>query len=355
MNIQYEDIKSQLNADNVVGSGGYGTVYRIVINKINYAVKQINLKNLTDNEILVMENEAKNLIKINHKNIVKYYNLYKNKDSLFILMEYCPNKDLLEFIELKKKNNSSFDNLVIFSIVSDICEGLIEIHKNNLIHRDLKPENIFISKDYTFKIGDFDFVKRLNGSKNIKATSQKGTINYMAPEMINPENNNNKYSNKIDIWALGCIIYELCNLDKSFDCESIIELFNKIENSNYKDLKNNDWKTIVDKLLNKNPDKRPDINQVKNEIIKLEENMKYEVLIFNEEYLNSLDDFSKNIIKKFIPKMKKRNSKVIKKLNNNDKSSSNSLENIIYLIMSVILCLILFCFINNKNHKNKKN
>ena len=135
-----------------------------------------------------MENEVKNLIKINHKNIVKYYNLYKNKDSLFILMEYCPNKDLLEFIELKKKNNSSIDNLVIFSIVSDIYEGLKEIHKNNLIHRDLKPENIFISKDYTFKIGDFDFVKRLNGSKNIKATSQKGTINYMAPEMINPEN-----------------------------------------------------------------------------------------------------------------------------------------------------------------------
>ena len=347
MNIQYEDIKSQLNADNVVGSGGYGTVYRIVINKINYAVKQINLKNLTDNEILVMENEAKNLIKINHKNIVKYYNLYKNKDSLFILMEYCPNKDLLEFIELKKKNNSSFDNLVIFSIVSDICEGLIEIHKNNLIHRDLKPENIFISKDYTFKIGDFDFVKRLNGSKNIKATSQKGTINYMAPEMIKPQNNNNKYSNKIDIWALGCIIYELCNLDKSFDCESIIELFNKIENSNYKDLKNNDWKTIVDKLLNKNPDKRPDINKAYNKIIKLGE--KYKDLIFSEEhlnslddeeYLNSLDEFSKNIIKKFKSKMKKR--------------SSDSSQNVIFLIISFILLLILCCFNNNKKHKNKK-
>jgi len=48
MNIQYEDIKSQLNADNVVGNGCYGTVYRIVINRINYAVKQINLKNLTN-------------------------------------------------------------------------------------------------------------------------------------------------------------------------------------------------------------------------------------------------------------------------------------------------------------------
>jgi serine/threonine protein kinase len=203
MDIKYEDIKSQLIQDNIVGTGGYGAVYKIVINKINYAVKQIYLKNnntdLTDNQILVMENEAKNLIKINHKNIVKYYNLYKTKDSLFILMEYCHNLDLHQFIKFKKKNNSSIDNFVIFLIVLDICEGLKEIHKNNLIHRDLKPENIFISKDYTFKIGDFDFAKRLNGSKNVKATSKPGTINYMATEMINSENFNNKYSNKIDI------------------------------------------------------------------------------------------------------------------------------------------------------------
>ena len=211
MDIKYEDIKDQLIPDNVLGTGGFGTIYKIFINGKNYAVKQIylNNNNLNDNQILSMENEAKNLIKINHKNILKYYNTYKIKDSFLILMEYCPKRDLHQFIESKKKNKSSIDSSVIYSIVLDICEGLKEIHKNNLIHRDLKPENILISTDYTLKIGDFDLVKRLNGSRNVKATSTPGTIHYMAPEMIDSEKNNNKYSNKIDIWALGCIIYEI--------------------------------------------------------------------------------------------------------------------------------------------------
>ena len=163
-----------------------------------------------------------------------------------------------------KKNKSSIDSSVIYSIVLDICEGLKEIHKNNLIHRDLKPENILISTDYTLKIGDFDLVKRLNGSKNVKATSTPGTIHYMAPEMIDSEKNNNKYSNKIDIWALGCIIYALCTLEQCFYSENIFELINNVKNCNYKDLENNDWKNIIKRLLNKNPDKRFDINQVYN-------------------------------------------------------------------------------------------
>ena len=82
MDIKYEDIKDQLIPDNVLGTGGFGTIYKIFINGKNYAVKQIylNNNNLNDNQILSMENEAKNLIKINHKNILKYYNSYKIKD-----------------------------------------------------------------------------------------------------------------------------------------------------------------------------------------------------------------------------------------------------------------------------------
>ena len=99
---------------------------------------------------------------------------------------------------------------IIYYIILDICSGIKEIHNKNLIHRDLKPENIFISKDYKIKIGDFGISKQLIGT--IHAHSQVGTSYYMAPEIIKGK----KYENKIDIRALGCIIYELCILNVCF-------------------------------------------------------------------------------------------------------------------------------------------
>ena len=145
MNIKFEDFKNQLVYDNEIGEGAYGTVYKITIGNEKYAVKKINLKNLTEKEILSIENEVKDLININHENIVKYYNLYKDKNFFFILMEYCNNSDLRKLIKYKKENenNSLFDNKIIYSIVKDICLGIKKMHSKNIIHRELKPENIF--------------------------------------------------------------------------------------------------------------------------------------------------------------------------------------------------------------------
>ena len=127
-------------------------------------------------------------------------------------MEYCNNLDLRKLIKYKKENENNIliDNKIIYSMVKDICLGIKEIHSKNIIHRDLKPENIFISKDYRFKIGDFDFAKKLIGTKN--AITMIGTSNYVAPEILQEK----KYNKKIDIWSLGCIIYELCTLEQCF-------------------------------------------------------------------------------------------------------------------------------------------
>ena len=82
-------------------------------------------------------------------------------------------------------------------MIYDICVGLEEIHKKNLIHRDIKPENLFISKDYKIKIGDFGLSKLLKASQTIVKT-QHGTLEYMAPERLNKDS---KYNNKIGCWA----------------------------------------------------------------------------------------------------------------------------------------------------------
>ena len=139
------------------------------------------------------------------------------------------------------------------------------------------------------KIGDFGISKQLD-TKNKYAKSSVGTYNYMAPEILKGE----KYNNKIDIWALGCIIYELLTLNICFEDEGLYGLVNKIINEQHGTINldeyNNKWQELIDLLLNTNYKKRPDINEVynflKNEI-KLKEN-------------NSMDKIKKMIIKDII-------------------------------------------------------
>ena len=85
-------------------------------------------------------------------------------------------------ILIKKKKQKIKENEII-KISLDICEGLKEIHKRNIIHRDLKPENIYLNKDLKIKIGDFGISKQFEKPKQYAKTIN-GTINYMAPEMI---------------------------------------------------------------------------------------------------------------------------------------------------------------------------
>ena len=143
-------------------------------------------------------------------------------------MEFCEGLDLRKFIDEHRETNKLIDENLIYYFIIDICLGLQEIHKNNLIHRDLKPDNLFITKDENIKIGDFGIAKQLN-SVNEYAKTQTGTMLYMAPEIINGQ----KYNTKVDIWALGCIIHELCTLNYCFLSQSVKGLIDKITNAEH--------------------------------------------------------------------------------------------------------------------------
>ena len=250
-----------------LGEGGYGKVFK-VLNKVDnkyYAMKIIsNLKEL--------KIDLKTLETINHENIVKYYysfiqkdNSFEQEEKAYIIMEYCDNGDLRKFIENHKKSKKLINQNIILKILLDICNGLKEIHNKNMIHRDLKPENIFISHDYKIKIGDFGLCRQLNSLKSY-ASTQKGTWNYIAPEMFKE---NAHYNNKIDIWSLGCIIYELCTLKHCFDFEEsggYIGLSNKILNMEPDKINikyySSKLQDLIDSLLKKNYEKRPNINDI---------------------------------------------------------------------------------------------
>ena len=297
MDIEYdEDLKKQLNEQNRIGFGAYGIVYKIHKGDKDYAIKVIDLAKLGEKQIKSVNNEINTLTKINHENIVKYYKSFKDNNTYYIVMEYCNFSDLGKFIIKKRNEKSPIDNNVIYSIILDICLGIKEIHKENIIHRDLKPENIFINKDYKIKIGDFGIAKEIGGT--IHHTANKGTYEYTAPEIIDVDSlgNNNEinkkseYDTRADIWSFGCIIYELCTLNQ---CFNVIKVISK--SYNYPKLETKkEFQIIIDKLLIIDPEKRPNINQVY-ELIK---NLNIPNFNFDEKYLKSLDNISRNILER---------------------------------------------------------
>ena len=280
-----------------LGYGSYGRVYQVLDEKENkyYALKKIEFKEFSEEESNLYENEAKLLSSIKNEHIVKYYDSSKDDDFFYILMEYCEGLDLKKFIKQYKSKNEKIDEKTIYNIVYDICLGIKEIHHNNLIHRDLKPENILIDKNNAIKIGDFGISKLLENN-NKYANTSVGTNNYMAPELIKGD----KHNNKVDIWALGCIIYELLTLNVCFESKSLYGIIDKIINQPHgiidKNIYNYKWQNIIDLLLKKDYKKRPDINDVYNLII----NIGKEISKNKQNLENNTADLEnpKNIIKK---------------------------------------------------------
>lgn len=129
-------------------------------------------------------------------------------------MEYCPNKNLGDLLELFSDRKQYLSNDGVLKYFCEIVIGLQYLHNHKILHRDLKPDNIFITKDNVCVLADFGLAKEVENINALNRT-QAGTPLYMAPEVFN----NEEYSFKAEIWSLGCILHELCSLHPLY-CEA---------------------------------------------------------------------------------------------------------------------------------------
>ena len=187
-----------------LGKGGMGNVYRVLDKKINeeIALKLIKPAIATDENIIErFRNELKFARKITHKNVCRMYDLNEEEEILYITMEYVLGDDLKNIIRMMGQLNPR----KAISIAKQICEGLAEAHRLEVIHRDLKPRNIMIDKEGNARIMDFGIASCLK-TKGITATGDMiGT-----PEYISPEQAEGKETDpRSDIYSLGVIIFEM--------------------------------------------------------------------------------------------------------------------------------------------------
>lgn len=205
----YEIFKSH-----TLGTGSYSNVYlgrclnSIKINKIDLkedkyvAIKKINKTRLSSQGIKMLSIEKtinENIMNWKHKNIVRCYDIIDDIDVIYIIMEYCENKDFSHLL-IKRP----VKHLYIKYYIKQIIDALKFLHEKNIIHRDIKPKNILLTNNYKeIKLCDFGFAKQPDGLKKVLTVC--GSPLYMAPEIYKKQG----YNNSVDIWSLGIILYEL--------------------------------------------------------------------------------------------------------------------------------------------------
>ncbi|CAO2203798.1 unnamed protein product [Urochloa humidicola] len=208
---------------NIVGCGGYGVIYKGVLdNGEEIAVKKLRQNLLIDDE--QFNNELNNLMRVQHKNIVRlvgYCNHTEQKivehngklvaasvEQKALCLEYLHGGSLDRHLS---DGACKLDWGTCYKIIKGICEGLHYLHNGSdhpiIYHLDLKPSNILLDKDMTPKIGDFGLSKLFDSVQTYWTQSEfvKGTLGYMPPEYINGQS----ISPKFDVFSLGVMIIRM--------------------------------------------------------------------------------------------------------------------------------------------------
>ena len=205
-----------------IGRGSHGRALKAISARTNshVVIKQVNLRDLDSRQLLDTMNEIRVLRSLNHPNIIRHLDDYRNKDHLCIVMEYAGAGDLEVRIKSVKLSCSQFSERQISSWLKQLLCGLSFLHSRCIIHRDLKPQNIFITTSGDrLMIGDFGVCKVLESKADL-AKTMAGTPYYLSPEIFQGR----PYSTKSDIWSLGCIIFELAALKVPFEARDFHNL-----------------------------------------------------------------------------------------------------------------------------------
>ncbi|XP_013879556.1 serine/threonine-protein kinase Nek8 isoform X1 [Austrofundulus limnaeus] len=244
----------------VVGRGAFGIVHlcRRRSDDALVILKEIPVEQMSRDERLAAKNECQVLKLLNHPNIIEYYENFLEDKSLMVAMEYAPGGTLAEYIQ--KRYNSLLDEDTILHFFVQILLALYHVHNKLILHRDLKTQNILLDKhQMVVKIGDFGISKILVSKS--KAYTVVGTPCYISPELCEGK----PYNQKSDIWALGCVLYELASLKRAFEAANLPALILKIMSGTFAPISDRyspELRQLVLTMLNLDPSKRPQLNEI---------------------------------------------------------------------------------------------
>jgi NIMA (never in mitosis gene a)-related kinase len=246
----------------VVGRGNYGTAHLVkdLQTGRKLVIKKIPMAALSEKEKTEATSEIQLLSRLSHPNIIQYVTHFNEDDVVHIVTTFCNGGDLSQVIEARKESKSSMDEDVILDIFIQLAMAVDYCHSLRVMHRDLKASNVFITRKNVVKLGDFGIAKVLDANMN-GARTVVGTPFYMSPEVCE----NKSYDFKSDVWAMGCILYELCALDHAFGASNLLAVVQRIvqdEPPPIPKIYSVHLRSLISQLLAKDPKDRPSVKKI---------------------------------------------------------------------------------------------
>ncbi|KAH8386701.1 hypothetical protein KR093_002056 [Drosophila rubida] len=252
----------------VMGNGAFGTCYKVRDKSSGqlYAWKGMNYDELDDEKCESLVSEIRVLRQLQHPNIVQYYHHLINREakSIYIVMECCDGGDLAQLIQRARSQRQRFEECYIWRVLFQLCRALQVCHNQipsgTILHRDIKPANIFLDAAGNVKLGDFGLARVLRRDQSF-AASFVGTPHYMSPELVKGR----QYDRKSDVWAVGCLIYELCALRPPFRGRAFQQLAEHIAQGHFNCIPgvySEDLQAMIGFMLAVQHEQRPSIEMI---------------------------------------------------------------------------------------------
>lgn len=236
----------------LIGEGSFGKVY-LACHRLTHIKVVLKMGSKNDPNVV---REVFYHRQFDYSYITKLYEVIVTENYVWMALEYCPGKELYEYLLTKK--HIPLDECA--RLFSQVVGAVFYAHSLQCVHRDLKLENILLDKKGQAKLTDFGFTREC-ATKSLLETIC-GTTVYMAPELIERK----CYDGfKIDTWSLGVILYTMIHGTMPFDEDDETKTKWKIVNDNptyNESLISSDAKDLVEKLLQKDPIQRPSLNEV---------------------------------------------------------------------------------------------
>jgi serine/threonine protein kinase len=257
--IKFEELFFNLN--NEIGSGTFGEVKKAYWRKTLVAVKFLKSSEHDEESIKSFIEELNLLKKLRHPNILLYLGACTTGPQYFLVTEYCESGNLFDFLHTNPKHILQSRDRIRIAI--EIAKGVNYLHSFNppILHRDLKSLNILLDKNLQVKIADFGWARL----RDNYMTKQRGTFQWMAPEVIKK----NSYTEKADIFSFGIILWELWVQEPPYKNIERIQVAKKVATDKNFRPKISEEFQIPEEILalmvtcwDYDPDKRPSFSEI---------------------------------------------------------------------------------------------
>jgi fused-like protein len=181
-------------------------------------LKFISKVNKSEKELKNLKHEIEILRSLHHENIIELLDSYETDKEVVVVTEYADG-DLFGLLE----DDGTLPEEQVQVIACQLVSALHYLHSHRIMHRDMKPQNILLCKDNRVKLCDFGFARSMS-VETMVLTSIKGTPLYMSPELVEDR----PYDHNADLWALGCILYEIFTGSPPFFTNNLYQLVDMI-------------------------------------------------------------------------------------------------------------------------------